>query len=153
MATTNPDPDKEGFSQNIVRVIEAILTVGIVAAGTLSAVISPYFTVSVMLVLAVVLLVFVIKIDSNKTKRYADRLAHERELTLQERTLALAKPNMDNILYQQAVNTGKMTLTAQLISEFKRLADDQTLSAKDREIYAVAVKKLEELTRLVQTGL
>ena len=66
--------DTERFSQNTIRAIEGILTVAMIISGSLSSVISPYYTISIMAILGVVLIVFILKIDRASTDRYKAKL-------------------------------------------------------------------------------
>jgi hypothetical protein len=154
MAVTYPDPDKEGLlNPRIILGLQIVLTAALVLDGALTVVISPYYTISVMVILAGISLAFIVRMDSLKTKRYAERLTHERELNIANQMGLNTKPLVELVQSRVLIKQGKMEMLAQLASEFDRLTRDETLPAKDREAFKTAGQKLQELTRLVQTGL
>ena len=66
-------------TSNAVRAIEAILAVALIISGSLTTVISPYYTISVMAILGIVLVVFILVIDKRATERFKAKLQNDLE--------------------------------------------------------------------------
>jgi Flp pilus assembly protein TadB len=75
MSSSEQDPEKSGgLSENTSRVIEAILTALVILSGVLTVYISPYFTITAVIMLVLILVGFLTAKDKHATERYKARL-------------------------------------------------------------------------------
>ncbi len=152
MASGIPTEDPEkfgGLSDNAARAIEAVLAALVIVASVLTVYISPYFTISAVIILVLILVAFLTAKDRHATERYKAKLNQQLEIERgrqwNESTGRLTIQSAE----QGSLRNAKFAMCQAIITILEESARNMTLSEQERDFYKKAAKRVKDMQQTV----
>jgi len=137
------------FSETASRAIEMILLALTILASYLTTIISPYFTITVAVVLAALLIMYLMMKDKRSTERYKAKLQQELEKERSKQWNESTKITLDQSSRAGAIRNAKFAMCQAIIQAFQESLNDPRLPENEKKVYKKVITRISDMEKAV----
>jgi short subunit fatty acids transporter len=147
---SNGASEKAGvYSETASRAIEVILLALTIIASSLTTIISPYFTITVAVILAALLIVYLMMKDKRSTERYKAKLQQDLEKERNKQWNESTKITLDQSSKAGAIRNAKFAMCQAIIEAFQESVNDPHLPELEKKVYDKVITRIRDMEKAV----